>query len=363
MRVLFLPRYGPLAGSSRYMTYDYLPYFQSAGIDYVVNPLLDDHYLTLSRESSGGLSRTIELGTHVLKQALTRIWHTLTSARYDVVILEKDIIPYLPYALESLLFALNRRVIVMYDERTDVFYTKHKNAWVRKLTASKIDKIIRKASHVIVWNTVVLEYAQENNRSVTEFSTGIDMVRYRVKKTYTISNRPVRIGWIGSPSGYGYIRDIEPALIKLSAICDIELYVVSSDPYISDDFPVTNHSWSVETEVADLRSMDIGIMPLPDTKWAAGKSGCKMFQYMAVGLPVVVSPVGINGQVVENDVNGLLAQSTEDWFQQLLSLIENEALRERLGKAGRQYVEKHNSQATNAAKFIDIVQRVASREM
>ena len=361
MRVLFLPRYGPLAGSSRYMTYDYLPYFREVGIDYIISPLLDDLYLRFSRELPSGTRRVAKLGPHILNQSLIRIWRTITASHYDVVVLEKDVIPYLPYGFESLLFSFSGRVVVMYDERTDAFYKEHRNSWIRRLTDNKIQRIMKRASHVVVWNPVVLKFAKENNESVTEFSTGIDLVRYRVKADYEISGRSVRVGWIGSPSGYDYIRGIEPALKKLAKIYDVELHVVSSDPYNSSDFRVTNHRWSVETEVDDLRAMDIGIMPLPDTKWAAGKSGCKMFQYMAVGLPVVVSPVGINQQVVQNGINGLLAQTTEEWFQQLSLLIGNEALRERYGKAGRQYVEKHNSQVSNAEKLIDIVQHVSSK--
>ena len=359
MRVLFLPRYGPLAGSSRYMTYDYLPFFEKEGIECTVNPFLDDFYLALSRKPSGEWGKSVKLKMYVLWRLLMRFLYILTAKRYDVIVLEKDVVPYLPYGFEALLYFFNHNVIVMYDERTDVSYARHKRSFIRKLSAGKIKRIIINAAHIIVWNPTVLRFAKRYNKSVTELSTGIDLDRYKIKDSYSISNRSIRIGWIGSPSGYGYVKDIEPALEKLSSIYDIELHIISSDPYTSDVVKVVNHSWSVETEAKDLRSMDIGIMPLPNTKWAAGKSGCKMFQYMAVGLPVVVSPVGINGQVVKDGVNGLLAQTTEEWFHQLAKLIDDEELRRRLGEEGRKYVEEHNSLTANAEKFAHILREVA----
>ncbi len=363
MRVLVLPRYGRQAGSSRYMSYDFLPYYEADGIKCTISPLLDDRYLVMSRILSGARWKHTRLGLHLLRQALIRISRVIIAGKYDVILLEKDVIPYAPYLFDSLLFVTKRPVIVHYDEPTYTYYATAQNAFLRVITQGKIDNIMRRAAHVIAWNEEVEGYAKKLNPNVTLVSTGIDMARYRVKDSYEATNRPIRIGWIGSPSGYPYLHTLDEIFIDLAKTYDIELYIVSSEPYTVSGVKTTNRPWGIDTEVADLQAMDIGIMPLPDTAWATGKSGCKMFQYMGVGLPVVVSPVGINGRVVVDGQNGLLARTPDEWRQQLARLIENPHLRQRLGRAGRAYVETHNSQTAVAKKLIAVLRKVAKQSL
>ncbi len=372
MRVLFLPRYGRQAGSSRYMSYDFLPYYEEAGIQCDIHPLLDDTYLKATQAKRSGrpaLSPTA-LRWHLLRQSLGRIAHTLQAGAYDAVVLEKDLIPNLPFALEHLLFRLNRRVVVMYDESTHANYAAHPNRFVQRATSGKIERIMRAAAHVVAWNPEVEEFARRLNPNVTVVSTGIDMKRYvRKPANPTVartngqeSAQPVRIGWIGSPSGLDYVHGLDSVFTRLAATHPIQLLVVSSEDYVAQGVSVDNRRWSLDSEIADLQAMDIGIMPLPQNEWASGKSGCKMFQYMGVGVPVVVSPVGINGKVVDDGVNGFVATSDEEWYRNLERLIVDAELRTAMGGAGRQYVEAHNSQAAVAEKLIGVLRSVAMPE-
>ena len=341
------------------MSYDFLPYYAAAGIQCTISPLLDDRYLALSRMLSGARQKLTRLGPHLAKQALVRAARVIAAGRYDAILLEKDVIPYAPYLFDGLLFAAQRPVIVHYDEPTYTHYASARSPVLRAMAQGKIEQIIRRAAHVIAWNEEVRDYAGTLNDHVTLVSTGIDMARYQAKDTYETAGRPVRIGWIGSPSGYPYLHTLDEVFIDLAREFDVELYVVSSQPYAAEGVRTTNRSWGIDTEVTDLRAMDIGIMPLPDTQWAAGKSGCKMFQYMGVGLPVVVSPVGINGRVVQDGENGLLARSPGEWRSQVARLIQDPSLRQKLGQAGRIYVDTHNSQAVVAKRLIAVLQQVA----
>lgn len=360
MRVLILPRYGRQAGSSRYMSYDFLPYYAAAGIQCDISPLLDDRYLAMSRSLSGVRRKLVGLGPHVLKQAITRMTRIVAASSYDAILLEKDVVPYAPFFFDGLLFCAKVPVIVQYDEPTYSFYGTARNPVIRSITKDKVERIMRRAAHVVAWNEDVRDYASALNRNVTLVSTGIDMVRYQEKETYAAVNRSIRIGWIGSPSGYPFLRMLDEVFADLTKEFDIELIVVSSEPYSAKGYKVVNKKWGIDTEVPDLRDMDIGIMPLPETAWAAGKSGCKMFQYMGVGLPVVVSPVGINGQVIQEEQNGLLARTPDEWRHQLAKLAGDPLLRQRLGQAGREYVNAHNSQASIAEKLINVL-REATR--
>ena len=108
----------------------------------------------------------------------------------------------------------------------------------------------------------------------------------------------------------------------------------------------------METEVADLQSFDIGIMPLPDNEWTRGKGGYKLLQYMAVGVPCVASPVGINKELIRDGENGFLATTEEEWYEKLSLLIDNPELRREMGRRGRAYVVRNHSFEAAAPKLI-----------
>jgi glycosyltransferase involved in cell wall biosynthesis len=101
--------------------------------------------------------------------------------------------------------------------------------------------------------------------------------------------------------------------------------------------------WKKETELDDLRYIDIGIMPLPDDEWAKGKCGLKGLQYMGLGIPTIMSPVGVNTEIIQDGVNGFLASSTEEWYEKIKILIQDAALRKKFSEEGRSIVEERYS--------------------
>jgi glycosyltransferase involved in cell wall biosynthesis len=118
--------------------------------------------------------------------------------------------------------------------------------------------------------------------------------------------------------------------------------------------------WSVDSEIEEVQSFDIGIMPLPDDDWARGKSGYKLIQYMGCGLPVVASPVGVNTDIVLNGTNGFLANSEDDWRTALLRLIRDPMLRKQFGTVGRERTVRHYSLKSQAPRFVEVFQRVTA---
>jgi glycosyltransferase involved in cell wall biosynthesis len=111
--------------------------------------------------------------------------------------------------------------------------------------------------------------------------------------------------------------------------------------------------WRTETEVEDLADLDVGIMPLADTDWERGKCGLKALQYMALGVPAVVSPVGVNTEIVRDGENGLLAATGEEWERALERLLADDGLRRRLGDAGRATVESGYSARVHAPRVAE----------
>jgi glycosyltransferase involved in cell wall biosynthesis len=118
--------------------------------------------------------------------------------------------------------------------------------------------------------------------------------------------------------------------------------------------------WNEETEVRDLGEMDIGIMPVPDEPWARGKSGYKLIQYMACGIPVIASPVGANRDIVEPGLNGFLASSDAEWLSYLTELTSDASLRARFGEVGRQRAIDRYSLAAHGPRLTSLMKRLGS---
>ena len=151
------------------------------------------------------------------------------------------------------------------------------------------------------------------------------------------------------------LKNVFTALAKRYNIC---LTVIGTGDYRIDGVETVTRPWRLETEISDLQCFDIGVAPVNNDNWALGKCGCKVIQYMGVGIPAVASPVGINGKVINDGVNGFLADSDEEWIEKLSQLIENETLRERFGFMGRKTVEERYSVKINAPKLLEILQKV-----
>jgi glycosyltransferase involved in cell wall biosynthesis len=286
----------------------------------------------------------------------------LASARsYDLVVIEKELLPYFPYAVEGVLSRGFRRSVALYDDATHVYYRRHPNPVIRALCRGKIARVMRACSHVIVWNEYLRDYAAKYNPNVSVVNTAVDLRRYEVKRYGQEGpGRPVALGWIGTPNSYPYLRTLEGAFRELAARYDLELHVISSEPYDSPNIRVINKRWSIESEVDDLKAIDIGLMPLPDDEWTRGKSAAKAIQYMAVGVPAVCSPVGVNCQIIEDGVNGFLASSRDEWTAKLARLIENPALRREIGLKGRRTVEAGYCLDAVAPRLVSILRTVAT---
>lgn len=347
------------------MIYDYLDFFKDAGIETTVIPLLDDRYnLAIGNLAKVTTFRQVlKHAKYFIRQYASQIWQAIRSNRYDLVVLEKELLPYVPYGLEKLLKVGGNRLITVYDDAMHSYYADHPNILVRRLTKWKIERIMALSDHVIVWNENLKDYVIRFNQNVLEVNTAVDLRRYRIKQYRDIkAGDSIVIGWIGTPGSYPYLKEIEGAFKELAKRHPIVLRVVSSVDYLSKNIQVDNRRWSLNTEVEDLCSFDIGIMPLPDTEWTRGKSACKVVQYMAVGIPAVCSPVGKAKAIIRDGVNGYLAGTNAEWIDKLSALIGDNAHRRQLGISGRNLVERDFSTQAIAPRLIEILYKVAGKQ-
>ena len=188
-------------------------------------------------------------------------------------------------------------------------------------------------------NRILADYALTLNPQVSIVPTVVDCEKYTFPPARR--NRAVTIGWIGSHSTAPYLRAIEPALGKIAEACPGKVkFRFYGFPDYRPNLPNSESvPFRLNSEIADLQSLDIGLMPLPDTEWGRGKCAFKAIQYMASGVATVASPVGITPDLIEHNMNGLLADSEEDWFQALKVLIDEPDVRTRIAQAARRTIE------------------------
>jgi glycosyltransferase involved in cell wall biosynthesis len=211
---------------------------------------------------------------------------------------------------------------------------------VRKWLGKKIDGVMRHATIVWAGNSYLGNWATKAGaKRVVILPTVIDPERYSIKE-YT-SSYPVVVGWIGSPTTLKYLNEIRPVLEKLSKELDVVIHVVGGNRGWRFDGSLKLIQWTEEGEVSAIQGMDIGVMPLPDDPWEKGKCAYKLIQYMACGLPVVASPVGMNVDVVVHGENGFLAKTQEEWYGYLKMLILDGEMRREMGGKGFALVKEH----------------------
>jgi glycosyltransferase involved in cell wall biosynthesis len=170
-------------------------------------------------------------------------------------------------------------------------------------------------------------------------------------------NTPLTIGWTGSHSTLMYLDPVIPVFQELQEEFDFEFVVIANrDPKLK----LKNYrfiKWTEENEVTDLQQMDIGIMPLEDTEWAKGKCGFKLIQYGAVGIPSVASPVGVNSQVLVDNKTGFLASTADEWKTSLSKLLNDKALREKMGRQAREHIVANYSVESQKEKFLSLFEK------
>jgi len=354
LHALFLTKHARTGASSRYRTFQYLPWLEQAGIECQVRPLFDETYLAHRYQSGRGHVRDI------LRAFFRRVTALIAARRFDVVVIEKECLPYCPALPERWLRLLGVPYVVDYDDALFHQYDKHRSGWVRRLLGGKIAQVMRNAQLITAGNAYLADYALRAGAPKVEIvPTVIDLERYAGPGVKPPSDAPFVIGWIGSPSTAKYLQAIAPALAEICAGGKGIVRLIGSGPIELPGVPVEVLPWNEATEVDELKRFDVGMMPLPDEPWERGKCGFKLIQYMACGLPVVASPVGVNRDIVEQGVNGYLAETTGDWVQALNALLLDGDLRKRMGQAGRKRVEQVYSLQVTGPRLAGLIKSVA----
>lgn len=352
MRVLALVPYplGQVPGQ-RYRIEQWAPYLREARIEV--------HFSSFAHEA---LASVLYLrGRHAIK-ALRMIgaWvRSLSSVRraagFDALYLYREASLIGPALLERLARRRNPRLMYDFDDAIWLPYVSPRNRYLSYLKVpGKTAAICRMAAAVTVGNDTLAQYARRYNRAVTVVPSTVSLREYRPRSRSRPDGPPV-VGWTGSHSSAQYLRLVEGALQTLARRRAFRFLVIGLDGYRLEGVDVECRAWRAATEVEDLWSMDVGIMPLSDDPWSSAKCAMKAIQYMGVGLPAVVSPIGTNREVVTDGVSGFHAVTEEDWVRVLDRIMSDADLRRRIGGEGRRRVEAWYSAEVQAPRVAELL--------
>lgn len=335
MNILALTRYGRSGASSRLRFHQYLPALRSAGLSVECAPLFSDAYVL-------GLQQGHRRPAEVIRAYARRSLDLARTGAFDLLWIEKEALPWLPAWLERMLMRERVPYVLDYDDAVFHGYDQHRRALVKWALGNKHPALVRRAALVVAGNEYLAAFARSAGAPWVEtVPTVIDLHRYPVPDFVGDPSGQVPcVGWIGQRSTAACLAPLAPTLQMFVTEGRARFVAVGIDA-ARHGLPMESIPWSEASEVASIRGFDIGIMPLPDEPFERGKCGYKLIQYMACGLPVVASPVGVNRQIVQHGVNGFLADTPSQWQQALQTLAENPDLRRRMGRAGRRQVEQH----------------------
>ena len=217
----------------------------------------------------------------------------------------------------------------------------------------KFFTIVQLSSRVIVCNNYLKGFISSYNKQIEVIPTSINTSIFIPAQKKNTNDIPV-IGWIGSRTTLSCLLAITTVFTKLAGRHKFILKIIGGGGKV--EIPGVNiviEEWSLENEVQNFQSLDIGVYPLPDNEWSLAKTPFKTIQYMAAGIPCVASAVGGNKDIIKDGVNGFLADGKEEWFFKLELLLTDKEIREKIGKEGRKIVEEKFSLEVNAPKFLN----------
>jgi glycosyltransferase involved in cell wall biosynthesis len=332
-----------------------LPYLEANNVETVVVPFFSDAYVNSIGNKNSKPIFSIALSY------IFRFFHLIKHRSIDLIWVEYEVFPWLPYFIDKIFFKKGVAIVVDYDDAIFHRYDLNKNSIIRKILGRKIASIMKISNVVIVGNQYLKKYALlSGSKEILSLPTVIDLKRYipQAQINYEI----FKIGWIGSPTTSKYLNFILPVIEKLNQDGNLCLILIGAGQFDINGVSYYIRQWSESTEVDNISEFDVGIMPLPDNPWERGKSGYKLIQYMACGKPVVASPVGANTEIVEHGVNGFLAESKEEWLRALTMLRDNPGLRKKMGRAGREKVKKKYCLQITAPTLVSVLKKL-HREM
>jgi len=349
-KVLFLVPY-PLhqAPSQRFRVELFIPVLEQYGITYRIEPFLDAATWTVLYSQSSALKKAWGVSMGFLKRLLLVLF---VVPAYPYVFVHREASPIGPPIFEFIISKIWRKKLIYdFDDAIWIPNTSQENrlvSWVK--AAWKVAYICRWSYKVVGGNEYLCRYARQYATNVVLVPTCVDTVaQHNTRKEQNTDT--VVVGWTGSHSTLKFLDALVPVLEKAGQDFKVGFVIICNKP---PEFKVPNLrfiTWNEATEISDLLKLNIGIMPLEADAWCEGKCGFKLIQYLALGIPAIASPIGVNRVIIEEGVTGFLCETDAQWYKALAVLINDAGLRQKMGEAGSKKIIQQYSLQANARAF------------
>jgi len=348
-KVLFIASHRPnRSPSQRFRFEQYLGYLKNNGWDYDFSYLISEKEDTIFYKK-GHFFRKIFI---IAKAFFIRLKDVFNASKYDIIFIQREAFLTGTTFFEKRFSNSRARLIYDFDDSIWLSNVSDANAkWNWLKNPNKTKEIIALADLVFAGNAYLAAYAKKANSNVVVVPTTIDTNEYqRIPR----ENKKICIGWSGSITTIQHFEYALPFLEDLKNKYGdlIEIKVIGDKNYRNKELGIQGIDWNKENEIKELSTFDIGIMPLPNDEWSSGKCGLKGLQYMALEIPTIMSPVGVNTEIIKDGVNGFLAVNKQEWVDKISSLIDSVDLREKIGESGKETVLSNYSVEANKNNYL-----------
>lgn len=355
MKILLYTKYGRKGASSRVRCFNYIERLEQLGTKITVENLWSDE--ALERKFKSGKYSIVD----ILQSYAKRLKSLRNISNYDVIWIQKELLPGIPSSIESFFLKKKKEIVFDIDDAEFIKYQKSKNILVKYFLGKKYQAFSRLCSVIVAGNHYLLSTFSNwsSSAEVILLPSVVPINMYPVAPEKTNSENKIIIGWIGSPTTQHYIENILDVIDYLKKTDSrIELQLIgASDSFKKRDY-IKIIPWSEATYADKISKFDMGIMPLNGDKWDEGKCSYKAIQYMACGIPVILTPTLANKAVVEEGINGFFAKTHDDWVSAITTLSSDYMLREKMGLKNREKVERSfsiESQLPRLAKALGLM--------
>ena len=338
------------APSQRFRFEQYLDTLEHKGFQITQHSFLSKEGWKILYKDGKNLSKAI----HILNGFLRRLFSLASIAQYDFILIHREASPVGPPVFEWAIAKIFRKKII-YDFDDAIWLKDPSETGLKALVKwkSKVASICQWSYTVSCGNEYLANFARHYNNNVILNPTTIDTKNVHIPHSRPENALPV-VGWTGTHSTMPYLEIILPVLKKLQQKIPFKFLIISNKPPGFQLDTMEYILWSKTTEIEDLNHIDIGIMPLYDDLWSAGKCGFKALQYLALSKPALVSPVGVNSKIINHGTNGFICTNNHDWEHYLKILLQDPKLTRNMGIAGRKFVEDHYSVNSNEDNFLSL---------
>lgn len=349
-KILFIVPYPhDTAPSQRLKFEQYYTGLEKAGYEITLAPFIGKGFWKIIYKKGFYLQKVL----YTLLYYLKRIILLTKVGRYDVVYIHLWATPFGLPLYEWALWKLSKRIIYDIDDLIYKGGASPNNKSIKFLkTSSKVDFLMKHADHVLVSTEKLMDYTKNFSSKVSLIPATIDVNKYAVDQDERSDT--VVIGWSGSHTTSKYLHLLDNVLKAVAEKHKVRIMVMGDPDFVIEGLVVELLAWTTEMEVENLLQFDIGLHPVPDEEWVYGKSGGKLVQYLAAGIPIVASAIGPNFKVIEDGYNGFLVTTEEEWISRLETLIIDGKLRKQMGKNSRDCAVKIYSVDANIDQYLRI---------